>query len=188
MKALRKAVSRRLVAGAALAALANSALAANIPSTFQLPGTTTAYTAGQLMANSATGASVVVPSFVLTNQLSNEIIVPRLRLDIADATSTAWGGQTVTIDWWSSAPTFANGDRSTFLPVTGSQGHIASFTCSLSAVYGDGVSSECAPTVGTVVIIKAPSGTPIYWTAVATSGSGVTGANKVVSMTPEIAN
>ena len=50
----------------ALALLATPAVAAN--SSFTLPATTTAYTAGQLMANSATGASVVVPSFSVSAQ------------------------------------------------------------------------------------------------------------------------
>jgi hypothetical protein len=165
----------------------NLAFAAGIPnlSSFTLPSTTTAYSAGQLMANSATAGSVLVPSFTLQD-LGLSTIISRGQLQINDSTSTAWGGQTITIDLWSAAPTFTNGDRGTYLPATNTDFHLATFTCVMSAEYGDGVYGECGISVGNVLALNLSTPTSIYWTATATTGSGVTGASKVVSFTPEV--
>lgn len=155
-------------------------------SSFTLPSSTTAYTANQLMANSATGASVVVPSFSIQSLSATEAIISRGRLHINDTTASSWNGQTITIDLFTSAPTFTNGDRSTFSPTTGTASHLASFTCTMSSIYGDGVWGECAIGTGQYLVVPAASPTPIYWTATATSGSGTTGASKVVTFSPEV--
>ena len=174
----------------ALGGFFQPALAAGIPnlSSFTLPSATTAYTAGQLMANSATAGSVVVPSFTLQNVSDTTTFITRGQLQISDSTSTAWGGQTITIDLWSAAPTFTNGDRGAYLPATNTDFHLATFTCTMSAEYGDGVYGECSVAVGNTITITAVSPTKICWTTTATTGSGVTGASKTVSFTPEIAN
>ena len=156
-------------------------------STFTLPSSTTAYTAGQLMANSATGASVVVPSFPVSAQGPQaDIIVARGELFINDTTASSWNGQTITIHLWSAAPTFTNGDRSTYSPTTGTGSHLASFDCVMSSIYGDGVYGECAINTGNAAVLPAPSTTRIYWTAVAKTGSNTTGASKTVTFVPEI--
>lgn len=182
-----KSMHRAAWFAAALMSAPAAALAAP-QSTLTLPSTTTAYTAGQFMANSATGASVVVPSFNVTNQLSNESIISRLRLSTNDTTASSWNAQTVQLDLWLAAPTFTNGDRSAFSPLTGTGGHIGAFTCTFSAIYGDGAYAECAPAVGNFASIKVPSNTRVYWTAIATTGSGTTGVSKVLTLTPETVN
>ena len=159
----------------------------NPTSTLTLTSATTAYTAGQLIASSATAGSVVVPSFAIANSAGAGAIL-RLRLTTNDATSTAWGGQTVQIDLWSAAPTFTNGDRAAFLPATGTAGHLASHSCIVSAEYGDGAYREGSPNVGSFALPKLASGTTIYWSAIATTGSGVTGASKVWTLTAEVMN
>jgi hypothetical protein len=165
------------------AILAFGAVAAS--SSFTLPSTTTGYSAGQLMANSATAGSVVVPSFSLQG-MTFDAIIPRGEIFINDSTSTAWGGQTITVDLWSAAPTFANGDRGAFSPATGTASHLAAFTCKMSAEYGDGVWGECGIVTGNALIFPAATPVTVYWTATATTGSGTTGASKVVSFTPEV--
>lgn len=154
---------------------------ANPPSTLTLPATTTAYTAGQLIATGA--APVSVPSFAAPN-----FGIARLRLSTNDTTSTAWGAQTITVDLWSAAPTFTNGDRGAWALATGAASHLGAFSCTMSAEYGDGAYAECAPAIGTVAVPKFTSGNPIYWTLNATTGSGVTGATKVFTLTPEEMN
>lgn len=157
-------------------------------SSFTMTSSTTAYTAGQLIANSATAGNVVVPSFSLQNITGPYTAITRGRLQINDSTSTAWGGQTITIDLWSAAPTFTNGDRGAYSPATGTANHLGSLTCVMSAEYGDGVYSECSVATGNFISLGLGSSTPIYWSATATSGSGVTGASKTISFTPEIVN
>lgn len=161
----------------------------NPTSTITLPAATTAYTAGFMMANTATGTSVSVPSFAIAN-VAGGAIIQSLRIGINDAIATGWGGQTIQIDLWSVAPTFAagNGDRGAFKVATGSQSHIRTFTCLLSAVQSDGVFGECSPTVANAPVIKLASGTSVFWTAVAFTGSGVTGASKIVTLTAELLN
>jgi hypothetical protein len=149
--------------------------------TLTLPSTTTAYTAGELIANSATAASVVVPYFSVA---PGEKIISGVRLSTNDATSTAWGAKTVQVDLWSAAPTFTNGDRGAWAVATGAASHLASFTCTMSAEAGDGAWAECAPAVGNMYVVRGSG--PIYWTLEAISGSGVTGASKGFTMTPEI--
>jgi hypothetical protein len=159
----------------------------NPTSTLTLTSATTAYTAGQLIANNATAGSVVVPSFAIATSAGSAAI-GRLRLSANDATSTAWGAQTVQVDLWSTAPTFTNGDRGAWLAATGSAAHLASFSCSMSAVQGDGVFGECSPSVGSFALPKLASGTSIFWTLKASTGSGVTGASKVFTLTAELVN
>ena len=158
-----------------------SPILATPTSTLTLTSATTAYSSGQLIANNATAGSVVVPSVTLP--LSN-LFSPRVRLSINDSTSTAWGGVGVQIDLWSTAPTFTNGDRGTFAVATGSASHLATYSCTLSAVNGDGVYSECGPSVGSAPLM-ALSSTAVYWTAQTTSATGVTGASKVMTLTME---
>jgi hypothetical protein len=175
----------RLVALIFSFAFALPALAAN--STFTLPSSTTAYTAGQLMANSATGASVVVPSFSVSPQSAGfDVIVARGELFINDTTAASWNGQTITIHLWSAAPTFTNGDRSIYSPTTGTANHLAAFDCVMSSIYGDGVYGECSINTGNAAVLSIVSPTRIWWTAVAKTGSGTTGASKTVTFIPEI--
>ena len=159
----------------------------NPASTLTLPSTTTAYAAGNLIASSATAGSVVVPSFAIANSAGGAVIAA-VRLASNDATSTSWGGQTVRVDLWLTAPTFTNGDRGAFAVATGTAAHLRSFTCVMSPAYGDGTYAECAPDVASVAMPKLASGTSVYWTATAVSGSGVTGASKAFTLTPELLN
>ncbi len=173
---------------ATFAALLVAFPAAAATTTITLPSTTTAYTAGQLMANSATANLVVVPQFSVNAQSPTyDVIISRGQLFINDATATAWGSQKITIDLWSAAPTFTNGDRGTFSPATGTAYHLAAFTCFMSAEYGDGVWGECSINTGNALVISAVNPTTVYWTATALTGSGTTGASKVVTFIPEIA-
>ena len=156
----------------------------NPTSTLTLPSTTTAYSAGQLIASSATAGSVVVPSFTL--QSPGSALIPRLRLSTNDSTSTAWGAVSIQVDLWSAAPTFTNGDRGTWSPATGTANHLGAYICTMSAEYGDGAYAECAPSVGTVSVPKLATGTTVYWSLEAVSASGTTGASKVFTLTPEL--
>lgn len=192
MVALLKAIDRDTLLPLAtgsnvIGAVAASPVTTNPTSTLTLPATTTAYASGQLMANSATAGSVVVPSFSIANSAGGAFI-PILRLSTNDSTSTAWGGVKVQVDLWTAAPTFNNGDRGTWSPATGTASHLRSYTCTFSAEYGDGAYAECAPAVGSFALPKLASGALIYWTLETAAASGVTGASKVFTLTAEVSN
>ena len=156
-------------------------------STLTLPTTTTAYSAGQLIASSATAGSVVVPSFALPVSAGGAVI-PRIRLYSNDPTSTAWPAIGIQADLWSAAPTFTNGDRGTWAIATGSAGHLATYSCTMSQSNGDGYYSECTPVYGNFAAPKLASGTLVFWTLKATGTGGITGASAVFTMVPEVLN
>ena len=165
----------------------SSGAGTNPTSTLTLPSTTTAYSAGQLIASSATAGSIVVPSFAIANS-GGSAQIPRLRLSTNDTTSTSWGGVQVQVDLWSASPTWTNGDRGTWLPATGSASHLGAFTCAFPAtMWGDGLGTECFPQVGNFPWVKL-SGATIYWSMQALTASGVTGASKVFTLTAELGN
>lgn len=162
--------------------------------TLTLPATTTAYAAGTLLCTSATVATcntaLQSETFAISNA-AGAAAINRLRLFTNDATSTAWGGQTLQVDFWDVVPTFATtGDRGVFATtfLTGTGHHLGAFTCVMSAELADGAYAECAPTVGSFALPKLASGTTVYWTLQAITGSGVTGASKVWTLIPELMN
>ena len=155
----------------------------NLTSTLTLSASTSARSSGTLVASSSTAASVVVPQFALPDTPTG--IIPRLRLSCNDATSTAWGSVGLQVDIWSAAPTFTNGDGGAWALATGSASHLGTYTGTFSAVNGDGVYAELAPTVGTVCVPVSP-GSTIFWTLQTTSASGVTAASKSMNLTVEI--
>ena len=186
---------RKLLLSAALAAClgapAQSAYfggdaVTNPPSTLALPASTTAYGSGTNIAASGSLNQTVQTSFSIANANAGAHI-NRIRLSSNDATSTAWAGQTIQIDLWVSAPTLINGDRGAFQVATGSGAHLATFTCVMSAVQGDGTYCEAVPNLGSFAGPKL-TGSTIFWTAIAVTGSGVTGASKALSLVPEIDN
>lgn len=159
----------------------------NPPSSITLPSSTTAYTAGQLIANNATAGSITNSSFSILNSAGGAAI-PRVRLSTNDSTTTAWSGQTIQVDLWSASPTWSNGDRAAWLPATGVASHLATYSCQMSIECGDGAFAECGITVGNFTSVKLVSGTSIYWSLEAITGSGVTGAGKVFTVVPELIN
>ena len=155
-----------------------------------LTSVTTAYTALWTIANSATAASATIPYFTVS-VASSTVAVPVLRLVSDDTLSTAWAGQTVQIDLWNTAPTFAtsHGDRATFSLATGAQTHEAAWTCVFGAIQGDGsISAECSPNQGSVPFVTSDSSAHIYWTAIATSGTGTVTASKHLTVVAKVIN
>ena len=162
----------------------------NPPSTLTMTQTTTAYGTNTYIAP----VSGSLPTFTLL--APGSALVPRVRLSVNDPTSTSWGGQTVQVDLWSCTPVMANADRGAWSVTTGAGSggpfgggcHLASYTCVMSAVYGDGAYAECGVTVGNVAaprVSTGPNAGPVTWTLDAITGSGVTGAGKVWTMQPE---
>ena len=150
-------------------------------STLSLTATTTAYTTGQFVANNATAGSVTNPSFTMP-ALGG--VIPRLRVQTTDTTSTAWASASIQIDLWSAAPTWTNGDHAAWLPATGSASHIASYSCIFpTAVWGDGLATECTINQGNYASAIT---TTIYWSVKANSGSGILGASKAINLIAEL--
>jgi hypothetical protein len=177
-----------------------SATLTNPTSSYQLASSTSAYTAGQLMANSGTAGSVTVPSFAILNAAGGAYVT-RLRLYINDGVSTGFGAMQIQVDLWTAAPTWTNGDHAAWAPATNLNAHVAAFTCTTSGVFGTtglnsggslgngGVFAECSPKVGTFAAPVLGSGTSIFWSLDAVTGSGViTTGGATVVLTAELSN
>jgi len=167
----------------------NTSANTNPTSTLTLTSSTTAYLPNQLVANNATAGSITVPSFVIANS-GGSAAVNALVVTINDATSTGWCGQSIQIDLWRAAPTFSTGDRTTYNTAlaTGAANYIGSFSGSFAPCIGDGTYARLTPIQGGPPMPKLSSGTNVYWTEIALTGGGTTGASKVQTVTAELQN
>ena len=150
-------------------------------SVMTLTSTTTAYTAGHLVANSGAAGSIANPSFAMPS-LGGAI--PRIRL-ISSDTGTGWQSAVVQADLWDASPTWTNGDHGAWKPATGSTHHLAQFTCAFpSAVWGDGLGTECIINQGNYLSTVA---TTIYWSVevLTPSGNAVT-ASQTLTLKAEL--
>ena len=148
-------------------ALKIGAVIANPTSTLTRPANTTAYVAGNLIANNTVAASLSVPSFTATPGVGGNGTIKKLRL-YTDKTS-GMNGVTIQIDLWSAAPTFTNGDGGVFAVATGSANWLGRFTVTLVQV-GDGAYFAAIPDVGNAVEFALASGQSIFWTMQAMTG------------------
>ncbi len=78
---------------------------------FTSTASTSAYAAGQLIANSATADSVAPLSFQVCRNVAGTGMVRRARIKSAD---TGFAGATVRLHLYRSSPTVANGDHAAF--------------------------------------------------------------------------
>ncbi len=148
------------------------------------------------LGNRCTCNTALQSEFFTIPNTAGGAIIPRLRLSTNDNTTTAWNGQTLQVDLWSTYPTFqTTGDRGAFITdfLTGSAAHLGAYTCVMAGTantaYGDGTYAECTSNAGNATIFKLASGTSVYWTLQAVTGSyGVTGASKVFTLTVEELN
>jgi hypothetical protein len=131
----------------------------NPTSTLTRPANTTAYAANQLIASSTTAGSVVVPSFAIATTAGGAII-PRLRMR-TNAT-TGWSAVNLSINLWSTAPTYTNGDGGAYAVATGSAGWLGNFLMILTQ-FGDGAVGAVALTSANELVLKLASGTSIFW-------------------------
>lgn len=156
--------------------------ATNPTSTLTRPANTTAYATTQLIGSSTTAGSVVVPSFAIANAAGSAVI-PRLRLS-TNAT-TGWG-TTLTVNLWSAAPTYTNGDGGTYAVATNGAKHLAQYSCTLTQ-YGDAASGECSVSVGNFAMVTLASGTSIFWD-LQTTGSATPISGQTFTLIPELLN
>jgi hypothetical protein len=145
----------------------------NPTSVLTRPANTTAYTANQLIASSVTAGSVVVPSFNVSGcQLSacaQSSLLRRIKL-LTNAT-TGMGSATFTIEFWSAAPTFTNGDGGAYAVATGAAKWLGSMTITTFTQVGDGAYGIGTPPVGSEISMNlGPGNSQVFWTLDATVG------------------
>lgn len=129
------------------------------------PADTTAYSSGDLIASSTTAGSVVVPSCVVARFAAgqngpNSGIVTRFRL--YTNVTTGWGAAVITINLWSTAPTYTNGDNGAYAVATGAAGYLGQVAVTLTQ-FSDGAAGQGVWTVGNFGAIRTTAGQTIFW-------------------------
>lgn len=134
-----------------------------VSSTMTRPANTTAYAAGDLIANNATAGSVTAVTFTLADANDQPFEIRRM---LVDTTDTGLKGKTVTALLWRSDPTASsgvvNGDNGAF-----SIKHGATFCAAMQGTFrsdfSDGAWGEFVPIYGGSILGAPGSGAQTLW-------------------------
>lgn len=131
-----------------------------VGSSFTRPANTTAYTAGDLVANSTTAGSVVVPTIQIAR--FNDQIMTLLRMRIRKSSTTMLDAQ-MRIHLFRASPTVANGDNGV-LSFDQAANYVGSFDLNSGRNFTDGTVFTGTPTAGSVIVTRPVSGgTTLYY-------------------------
>jgi hypothetical protein len=124
------------------------------------PADTNAYAANDLVANSTTAGSVVVPSVSVMRLAGGSGTIPKVTL--FSNHTTGLSGISMTVHLWSAAPTYTNGDNGAYAVATGAAGFLGKYTGTFEQ-FGDGAVCRMTPYDGVVDVLKLASGQLVYW-------------------------
>jgi hypothetical protein len=131
----------------------------NPSASFTRPANTTAYAAGQLIANSTTAGSVVPMSFTLGNHFGvGQYRMTRYRLF---KSGTGITNATFRLHLYAAAPTVTNGDGGAWL-TTGSANWLGNMDVSSCLAFSDGAAGTGSAPAGSEQYIRLPSGVTVY--------------------------
>jgi hypothetical protein len=156
----------------------------NPTSTLTRPSNTTAYASGQLIASSTTAGSVVVPSFSIASAAGGAIL-PRIRIR-ASLSPSSWQGVNLSVNLWSAAPTYTNGDAQPYAVATGSATWLANYLVTLTQ-FGDGAVGAGPLTGANEMALKLASGTAVFWD-LQVLNSATPAAGQTFTLIPELLN
>lgn len=149
---------------------------------FARPADTTAYASGDLVANSTTAGSVVVPTIALNPATTGGTsFVRRVKLKKSSVGVT---GSAFRVHLYRSAPTPTNGDNGAWL--TTESGWIGSFDVTIDKAFSDGAAGVGIPTTGTVVAVVNPTGAPRLWALVEARGAYTPVASETFTISAEV--
>lgn len=130
-----------------------------VPSaSFTRPADTTAYSSGDLVANSTTAGSVTPMQFTVGRIAGGSGMIRRLRLKKSDATLS---GASFRLHLYNAAPTPSNGDNGAWL-TNGLANYIGSLDVTMDRAFTDGATGTGIPTAGAEVNFLLPSGQIVY--------------------------
>lgn len=118
---------------------------------FTRPADTTAYAAGDLVANSTTAGSVIALDFGKCQQLTGRRFLTKCRLQ-KSGTGVTGAAFKVHIFKAAAAPTVQNGDNGAFLP-SNVAGWVGSFDVGSMQAFNDGAVGNGAPSVANTLTI-----------------------------------
>ncbi len=131
---------------------------------FTRPANTTAYSTGQLVANSTTAGSVVPMQFQLGNHFpQGQFRTTRCRIAKSGTGTT---NATFRLHLYSTLPTVTNGDGGTWLS-TGSAGWLGNIDVGSMLAFSDGAAGTGSPPAGSEWMVRLGSGSVVYGLLVA---------------------
>jgi len=163
--------------------ITSAPLVANPSSTLTTVANTTAYSAGDLLANNSTAGSVTPPSLTVGRVAASQVKLNRFRLRSA---GTNLSGVNILVDLWSSAPTFTNGDNGAYAVATSGAGAywLGQLTFAMQQLGDAGVAAAVLPD-GPMLLKLAAGVTDIYWSAQILSALSKTSA-QAFTLTAEV--
>ena len=138
----------------------NRTLITNIKASFTRPADTTAYTAGDLVANSTTAGAVVPLTFTRSPTIGN-LFIRRLRFYKSGTSIT---NASFRLHLFRAAPTFTAGDNATAAG-SGILNHIGAFDVTMTGALSDGSFGVGLPVTGTEIGVEG-GGLPALYGAV----------------------
>jgi hypothetical protein len=131
----------------------------NISASFTRPANTTAYAAGQLVANSVTAGSVVPMAFKLDNSFPmGQFRLTRARLYKNGAVIT---NATFRLHLYQALPTVTNGDGGAWLS-SGAANWLGNVDIASMLAFSDGAAGTGSCPAGSEMIIRQGQGTTVY--------------------------
>lgn len=133
---------------------------------FARPADTTAYASGDLVANSTTAGSVVIPTIGFNPKEGGTAFIRRVKLlkSSVGVTNAAFR-----VHFYRSAPTPANGDNAAWS--TTESGWMGSFDVTIDKAFTDGAAGIGIPTTGTVAIAVNPTSKLRLWALIEARGA-----------------
>jgi hypothetical protein len=142
---------------------------------------TLTYASGELVGSAVAAGSIVVPAWAMaaTGALMNRV---RVR---TNATS-GWNGVNLSINLWTAAPTYTNGDAQPYAPATGSAAWVANFLVGLTQ-FGDGSTGAGQLTGTNQMALKLAALQNIFWDVQILSAATPI-AGQTFTLIPELMN
>lgn len=131
----------------------------NVFNSFTRPADTTAYTSGDLVANSTTAGSVVPLTFTLGSRVGvAQTRITRIRIA---KTGTGVSGATFRVHLYEALPAVTNGDNGAWLS-TKFDGYLGNVDVAVSWAFSDGAAGFGAAPAGSELMIRTKSGQALY--------------------------
>lgn len=145
-------------APAAGAEIIATGLITNPSAAITRPSDTTAYTSGDLLANSTTAGSVTFPAITIARVPGGTAMLRRCRLR---KTGTGTTNANFRVHLFTALPTTTGGDNAP-LSLSGSANYLGAFEVSADRSFSDGAAGSGAPITGSEISVDLSSGTDIY--------------------------
>ena len=126
-------------------------------SQFTRPADTTAYAAGDLVANSTTAGSVTPLSFTVSRVAGGTGLIRRARLKKSGTSTT---NAQFRLHLYASAPTIANGDNGAW-STSGAATYLGAMDVTVDKAFTDGAAGQGVPSMGSEIVFDLSSGTTL---------------------------